>query len=456
MTFEASDHHATLTLFSVASTHYVVSIYDEVQSSLEARGVRVEHIGLATDQWYAGNAYLTYQRSHVIPYYVDRQKGATSVWWHDKNIKTELQNNLGNIRHQMLCLIQQYKPHVFMIDDDEGPLEVFLMHIFRECRVPILLFEHGYGFAIAQLQKLTSSPTAVARSSTAGAQSKSSLPRKLAQALRAKFVAPLPEISTSLPKVLPFGHNGSDMICCLSEFTRDVHLRSGISPSELCVTGNPYLDKLVRNHHTPARRTSDDRPKSVLIVSTGYGKFGFTSEYEAFMETVVSLCQELRPTFEVSLRLKQGEDTAVWERYDYSRSLQDLGVELDDNRILFHKSLARYDLTICDPESLAILECILSGVPVTKIMRSSASLQSAESWLVQIYDEQIGVTTLADLERTKQTIEDALDPNYINCLRKNLMTNAGYNLGVFDGNAGTKVAQVLVDLAQRNTPGMSS
>jgi hypothetical protein len=440
------DLHNSLELFSVASTNYVVSIYSEVQSALESCGVHVKHTGLATDLWYGGNAYPAYEKSSVDPVNVDRQKGAVSIWWHDSSIMTELENNLAKIQQQVLGLMQQHRHPVLLIADDQGPLEIFLMQVFRDCGVPIILFEHGYGFAASQFHKSASPPAGVVSTITTQISRILAIPTKLARAINSLFTVQSSKAKYVLPKIHPFGQNGSDVMCCLSEWTRDVHFRSGSATQKMIVTGNPYWDKLVRAGYARTKLTSHHRPIRVLIVSTGHGKFGAYSRFKEFMDAVEVLCKALFPEVEVSLRLKHGEDKALLEQHHYTQMLRNLHVKLDDNRIPFDEALSEYDLTICDLQSLAVLESILSGVPVLTVKYTTEEKQGALTWLAQVYQEQIGVISLTDLRQARQIVVEALNSSYADSLHDNLIRNTGHTLGAFDGMAGARVAQEILEL----------
>lgn len=427
-----SAHIDTLSLFSVASTHYVVGIYSEIQSALEASGVCVKHTGLATDLWFAGNAYTAYQESDICPVHIERQTGRATAWWHDLSTPNEFADNMNRIRSQVVNLIQLHRPDVFLIDEDQNPIVCFLIGVFKQYGVPVLMFEHGYGFALLRL-RLLASPIARMKS-------------KLYMGYLAISESRRRSISI-VPEVRPFGQNGSDMICCLSQWTRDAHLHTGLTPQKMIVTGNPYFDRHVHgvNMHTEKTRTGGRT--RVLIVSTGHSKFGSLTEFEGFMDSVVLLCKTLALDLEVTLRLKPGEESTAWEKSHYKQVLVDLGVKLDDNSVPFYEAVAAHDVAICDPTTMAVLESILCRVPVISL----GSVQTSDNeslWFATVYHKHLQVINLTDLQQARQTITKSLDSAYIDNLCNNLQSKAGYSLGPFDGQAGVRVAQVILDLVR--------
>lgn len=444
-----------LTIFSIASTRYVVEIYKAINLSFEKMGVSTKNLGLSTDLWYSGNSFQAYKESGFEVSLVPRSKNEEYSWWSSSNIQEELRNDWININLMIRDLIQRWKPNLFIIDDDQGILEASIIKIFKGFEVPVVLFEHGYGFALnQQAKKLESKKIRVKLRKILSKLS------SLTQLKPGRKSSSLEE-SQGFCVFEPFGKNGSDLICCLSGYTKSV-LSSYVEPQRIVEVGNPYFDKYgsldldnKSSNQIQCQRKNlraDNSKERILVISTGYGKFFNSSKFYYFMQQVLSLGKTLTSSYNLTLRLKPGESQSpLWLLSDFPSILEKLGIQLDDGSLSISEQLLDYDLVIADPNTLVVLESILCNVPSAVLadpklqLSHSIDLNNPVS-LAEIYRFSLNILALeVDKSNLLDQVKLALSPEYLGSLRKNMAGKSSYFLGTFDGSASSRMTQVIIN-----------
>jgi len=423
-----------LTVMSVASTRYVVTAYDEVVQALESDGVAVTHIGLANDLWRDGAARDTYgsfgYRVHSIP----RPSGVTSSQWRTPGVWQELQDALPTILDSVSKLIDEYHPDVFLIPDDDGPLDVALIGAFNQRGIPVIYLEHGPGYAF-DLEK-----TVRFRMATAVRRARRALTNRVGSLIDLGRTPDRRDLvsASSLPRVRPTGYNGPYTICSYCGLTRDILIKHGVRPGTIRHTGFPYFDRIVRSRTGVER--SPDCAKRLLVVSSGNILLAMDDYARGFYEFADRTIRNLAQDFEVSIRFKPGE-----ERHSLTSQLSDrlaqLNVNVDDNSIVASDAVRRYALVMGEP-STVLQEAVILGIPIVVWDFDRAPSQSLT--LSSVLAKHLGVLTLRDASRAKRTVVRAMSEGYRTSLARRL-TESGRYVYDNDGAAGKRVAQVVLE-----------
>jgi UDP-N-acetylglucosamine 2-epimerase len=421
---------------SVASTRYVVTAYHEVIRALESDGVMVTHIGLANDLWRDGaarNAYGSFgYRVHTVP----RPSGAASSQWRTPGVWQELQDALPAILSSVSRLIEEYRPDVFLIPDDDGPLDVALISAFTQRGIPVVYLEHGPGYAF-DLEK-----TFRFRMATAVRRVSGTL-RNRARSVSVFGRSPGrrgPVLASSLPLVRPTGHNGPYTICSYCGLTRDILIKHGVSPSTIRQTGFPYFDRVVRSR-TDAEN-SHDCARRLLVVSSGNIIYAQDDDARGFYEFADRAIRNLVQDFEVSIRFKPGEERHPLTSQFMDRMTQ-LNVSVDDNSIASFDAVRRYALVMGET-STVLQEASILGISI--VVWDFDRAPSRSLTLSSVLAKHLGVLTLSNAGMARQIVVRAMSEGYRDSLARRLAESGRY---VYDndGAAGRRVAQVILELA---------
>ncbi len=436
----------TITVISTASNRHVVDSYHEAIQSLKSGNVVFRHIGLASDLWYLGDAHGAYCDYGYEVYDFPRPSGSTTPWWHTANIEQEVIESLGSIKDFVNHLIRSYAPNAFLIADDRGPMEVFLIKIFNDKHIPVVLLEHGYGFSFPQEATFTfQQRIGKIMENMYGSLKKRG--KSLLKALNHKEAFTLQSMfssSTMLPEVKPFGHNGDYLICSLCELSKRILIKHGVDAERIRDTGYPYFDKLVRIKQLKESqaRAHTQRPR-ILIVSSGFGIFGEIKRAEKFYSFLIDVIELLHYDYEISVRLKPGEDVSLFLGPVLLRKLQASTIRYDDNAKPSYESLQDYDLVMGDV-SMVLLEAIILDKPIV-VFHYRDSLKQPKSIQESILRDTLGVIVLDDPLEARKIVKKALASQYITTLTNNLKRNERCLFHRLDGKAGYRVGHVILE-----------
>ena len=138
-----------LRIVSIADTAYVAEAYLETTKAVQALGFTVSHLGVANDLWYGVCAEPAYATGCCEARLSPRPSADPTPWWHAADIRSEATAALPAIARFYQSIIREFRPHVCLIADDQGPLEVFTIRTMNDNHVPVLLLEHGFALAFA-------------------------------------------------------------------------------------------------------------------------------------------------------------------------------------------------------------------------------------------------------------------------------------------------------------------
>ena len=440
----------SITVFSTASNRHVVDSYHAALESLKSENVMVKHIGLAHDLWHgdAGNAYRSYgYRVCNLP----RISGVMTPWWHTEDVRQELRESLPSISDFVVRLIDEHAPDVFLLADDTGPLEVFLIQTFNERNIPVVLLEHGYGFALLQELKLAEQIKRSAKRALSSLRSRVRLRSRIKLWLSSERKAISGSISSlsgrALPEVKPFGHNGDYLICSLSELTKRILVRHGVSAKIIRDTGYPYFDKIVRIRESRAKTWNKSR--RILVVSTGRGIFRRVELTEKFYNFVTDMCCVLQNDYQISLRLKPGEELSSFLNPGLLEKLEALNIEYDDNARPSYEAIQNYSLVMGEASTVP-LESIILNIP-TVLFRYVDPPRNRPYTLLSVLENTLGVLAIEDPREARCVVEQALSEQYIKKVSSRLKENERYLFHHLDGKAGYRVGQVIMEAINRQS-----
>ena len=142
---ERRNVQGTLRIVSTASEGHVVDAYHGVVCALRGRGLRVEHVGISSDQWYPREGRARYSNYGYVAYDLPRPSGRETPWWSTVGVQAEAVESISAVQSMVRELWSLHGPSVFLLADDRGPLEVTLIREFKLRGCAVVLLEHGYG-----------------------------------------------------------------------------------------------------------------------------------------------------------------------------------------------------------------------------------------------------------------------------------------------------------------------
>lgn len=437
-----------INIISLASDRHVVYSYHEAILSLQSRHISVDHIGLATDLWYAGSAYEEYTKLGYKVYHVPRPSLCTIPWWHAIEIRVELAKSLKAVQTLLAQVINLHTTTVFLIADDTGPLEVFIIQYLNMGKVPVVLLEHGYDFATQQDRKFYYSIK------TKIMDSYRRLKKKGSTVFHDFFIPPIErkaveDVDALLPKVKPFGHNGDYLIGSFCQMSRHLLVKYGVKSTIIRDTGYPYFDRFVKLSQSIERQNSVaiSIPK-ILVISTGFGIHGQKKRAETFYNFFLCVLEHLNGKYDVYLRFKPGEQVSAFLNPDLLKRLEGAKIHFDDNSKPSIETIQSYDLVMGEA-SMMLFEAI--------ICHKSAVLFSYDYSLENKYrithstilKENLGVLNLNIPEKAEETIRKALSAEYKENIFSRLKENEFYLFNGLDGKAGNRVGEIILEATRR-------
>ena len=434
-------------ILSTASNGHVVESYHEAVMALQAEGFDVQHVGLSSNLWYPGEASETYQNFKYAWHNIPRPSGRTSFWWHTEDAEREFVQAMPVIATFVQARLSEHAPKVFLIADDTGPLEVFLIRLCHGQQIPVILIEHGYGFAFGNKNNFLIRKRLYRR---LVAFSRKALHRTRQRLTSQSKHEESGCRTNGLPEVKPFGLNGHTIVCTYSQLTENILKSYGVPPQSIRSTGYPYFDKFIRmrHHQTYRKRQPDASRKKILVFSGGYGIFKRQLDHvQKFYQFLILLYQQLsQREFEVTVRLKPGEDPLTFLQPDILAQFQQLNICYDDNTAMFCAKAHHYDLVIGDVSTLHF-ESILLGVP-SLLFEQMVGHRQQKFNVISILTETLGVLTIDEqASNINRIIRQALSPSYIETLVKNLDKHQKTLFHTLDGKAGYRVGQVIKEVA---------
>jgi hypothetical protein len=442
-------------LLSIASAFHVVSAYHGICESLKTKGYDVYHLGIDTDNWYARNARQSYQGFGYNVISLPRPSKEIAPWWQTSNISLEANDALDEISQCINKISTEFKPNCFLIADDSGPLEVFLMQLLDSKQVKIVLIEHGLGNVFNHHSNL------LVDKSLKNAVHKihGGLKRLLFKLKKTIFSANSSDEKNSkhakherlhqnrLPAVKPFGTNLNCCVCAYSKLTYDLLHKSHKIPSErLFLTGYPYFDQLFRTRELLSQNkslTNKTKEKAkILFVSTGYGMFGNYNRANEYYKCLVNMIRQIDKQFDIFIRLKPGEKWSFFLANEILEELSILKFSVDDNTIPFQKSVLNYDLVIGEA-STTLLESIALWIPVILIKYDINSKKRYKLSWEDIFSELLKVRVLTCYDNIAVEINKSLLQENNDSVQDNFIKNQDVLFYKIDALSSERIGGVI-------------
>ncbi len=414
-----------MNFISLASVRYQVDIHSRIVQELRRLNVKISFSGISTDLWYEGDASSCYIKNGAVLTELARPSGRRTSWWTTDSIQEEFYNSIKVIQKQVDSLISREVPEVLFIDDDTGPLEVLIINCFKKNKIPVVLFEHGYGFALG---KTKSKP----------------------ETRLFHFKDYLKQFFISLRNkesviVQPFGQNGEDKVLCLSEWTKNVHEKYGVESQKLSVTGNPYYDILLEKRDKQRRYTPNMK---ILICSTGEKKFGRIEELSFFLALIKNICKQNK-SYVFELRPKNNE-TFDFNDVLINELMQFDNFSIGDSTKPFYDIAGMYDAVISNRNSLIALECLILGIPALLYGKNSTHLDYSGKAITSLDEIYIasGLKTI-ELQNPDGYIEKYItDWNQNGQVLETIINNITHYFGPIDGCCGNRVAEEILGISE--------
>lgn len=426
-----------ITIFTLTSARHEVDAYHHVIEALKKRIYIRAHMGISTDLWYSGNSLGAYLKYSYEGEHLPRPSGQTTSWWYSPNILQEFRESMPSLKQFILNLIDSKKPGVFLIDDDTWILEVFIIQLFNERKIPVVLLEHGPGFAYSLEVKGEILSHTIR-------QSMGNLLSNLKYKIMTACMGP------QLPRVRSFGLNGKYLICTYSKKTREILTKHGVNPNIIRDTGFPAFDSIIKSKPFLTENHKQRTRRRVLIISSGRGRFGDKDYAVTYYKFIVKLYAILKCRYDCYLRLKPGEDLAEFLNKNVLNDLLSCGIEFDDNKVLSEVAIPEYDLIIGEPSNL-LYEAILLERPVILIDSDHTSKICSPTWHFLYL---IGMLTIDDrltAYEIKEFVESAVRPDYLIGLTAKFRENADYYFNnCIDGRAGERIADVVMEIMKKD------
>ena len=433
-------------ILSLASAYHVVVAYSEICNSLERKGYNVHHLGIDTDHWYGGNSKKSYQEFKYSVKSLPRPSKKNTPWWQTPDILLEANGSLEDIFAFMEEIVTTFKPNCFLIADDSGQLELFLMQLINQKKVKIVLIEHGLGNAFNHSSNLLVGE----KIKTLLHKSYNLLKNKLLNQKKIrKSIDSSKATKNKLPMVKVFGTNLDTPVCAYSSLTYE-NLRNNhkIASERLFLTGYPYFDGLIRMRDSLSRTDSlmhqnNNRPK-ILFVSTGYGRFGDFVRANIYYSCLAKMIRRLSNQFDVYLRLKPGEILTSFLENKILEEFSSLKFTFDDNAIPFTSCVLNYDLVIGE-SSTTLVESIALWIPVILINFNMKNKKRYKITYEDILSDILKVKTINCDDDILKAVNVALSQKYISSLQNSFVKNQDILFYKIDGLSGERIANVVLE-----------
>lgn len=405
-------------LISFTSSKVIVDSYHRIIASLKSQNVLVNHIGIASDFWYVGNAYSAYTSYGYEAFQLPRISGNQVSWWKEKNINNEYLQSLESIYLFFKEIIAKRCPNAFLFADDQGPIEKFIIRIFNDNHIPVVMLEHGHCVIVLNPQRPWLDRYSIENKTTSS-------------------------IENTL-NIYPEGFNGNYYICSYSGISTIALISNGIHSSRIKDTGYPLWDLIYQLREVNKEKNNNEK-KKILFVSSGWGMFGDTYKEGGsnFYNFFISLCYILQDHYEIYLRLKPGENLLDTLNENLLSKINTLNFTYDDNSVSSYDTIQHYDLILGD-HSTMLIEAMLLDVPVV-LLRNP--IKNVPGYIT--YTNFLTLLTLDEItndsEKIISTIETALSDKYLVYQKEQLQKNEKYLFHILDGKAGYRVAQVLLE-----------
>lgn len=406
-------------LLSFTSSKWVVNVFENVAKELVQQNVTVSHYGLDTDNWYGGNARPSFESTCHVTGSIPRVEG-TRPWWHEPQIDRQYRDSYPQIEIFLDKIYRDYQPTCILCADDTGPLEVQVLKKFYRYRVPIVLWEHGFGFAFAKLS-----------SNNRRASIVSIAINRVFQSLRPSSWRNCPSIARG------FGENVPCEIACLGTGTREIHRSYGIPTSRLHVVGSPYFDSFIAEEPKDVRQDASSDNSSVLITSTGHGLFGHLQMAETFYTFGIDVTKKLQGHLSVLFRCKPGEDPSIFltpETWERAKNI----LNFTDNQESIRVAILSAKLLVCEPSS-AVLEAVMLQRPVVILETKERKPTRFDEMLIH----ELGVMTVRSAAQLADCLPILLGSDYLSTLQTNLQIVADHWLGGLDGMSASRIATLI-------------
>lgn len=425
-----------LQILSLANTRYVVEAYVETAHAAERLGHEVSHLGVALDLWYGGSAGLEYAKHSCDVAVLPRPSGNATPWWHSPDIDYETAASIPALIQFFRRTIREHRPDVFLISDDQGPIEATVIRLMNDEVVPVLLLEHGFGFSLGpvQRQSLLARTRLGARHFRAG----------VSDLLETRHPQPLaPRRRPSIPKVRPFGHNGRCTVCAYSGFTSAELVRHGVPRRVVRHTGFPYFDQIVRLAGRSPNHALDSRPqrRHLLVLSSGGTRFGWSDRRLAAWHRDLEIAKIAADSWHVTLRLHPGESIETLPdgiRFELLAS----PVTIDSADEAARDSLRSYNLLVGEPSTVH-QEAAILGVPSVALGRPPAPPRLQGITTAELLEAALGMLVLRPSDDVEATLDAASRPEYGLSLA-DAVRRTGRLVYDNDGHAGERIAEVIV------------
>jgi hypothetical protein len=366
-------------LFHPANAIHVFMM-EELRRYCAGSGLPIDLFGFELDEWYRLGAVDSLQAASIDFTGFPRTVGFEGSAWGSGGYKA-LQASYHEFAQTFHQAILRYRPDVFALFGDEGLYEAGMLLICKDLQVPSVFIPEGFvntedrlrpaswifgatNFVVTSVKHRLNALLGKWKQKTVGCQPKGHDNEGLS-------VGQLPLAGVGLPVIRDFGLNGADMIAAINEGDVAWFIERGVPPDRLVVTGHLLMDRVWRlaqalkeMSHQPLTRASEVAPPHLLVISSGYGHFGFPEQHRWFTEAIRVAAEELGPArLRLSLRLKPGESIEDW------RNLWN-GVERTINVLPaggdLYSQIASADM-VAALNSQALVEAVMLGKPVVNL-----------------------------------------------------------------------------------------
>ena len=248
----------------------------------------------------------------------------------------------------------------------------------------------------------------------------------------------------ALPSVGVFGTNGSDIVCTYSGLSEARLVVAGVDAACLRPTGYPYFDQFVRRAQVDRRASHGSRPRAVII-SNGWGSYGYVADAIAFYELALDVAAELCKTHDVVFRLKTGEQPATFLPSPLLDRMTALGMVIDDGLSRSIDLLMDFDVVV-GGESTVLLEAVILGcAPILLDAPAAGAHGGLRSILYGVLKDDLEVLRIGAASETGAVCLSAADPSYLRGLRRRLAERQDWLFHGLDGHSGLRVAKAILD-----------
>ena len=267
------------------------------------------------------------------------------------------------------------------------------------------------------------------------------MPRRLVSRVLAARRTALP----ALPHVGVFGTNGSDVVCTYSGISAARLLQAGVHAASLRPTGYPYLDQFVRRARAE-RSASDRRRPRAVIISNGWGSYGYAAAAIAFYELALDVAAELQGTHDVVFRLKSGEQPRTFLPTHLLDRMERLEMVIDDGLSRSIDFLMDFDIAV-GGESTVLLEALILGCTPVLLDAPIDTQGGVRSTLYHVLAHELEVARISVPQETSRVCMLAARPSYLPGLKLRLTQKQELLFHALDGQSGARVAKVILDVA---------